>query len=375
MPPTAAPPPTPAPPPSSAPLPGRRWRLRHLAAVVAVVAAVVLLVLPATRRAPAPGGPQPLAAAWPGARIVDLPGSLADGPAYEPKLFLDAGASIGTAPSPDGTSLRLVWRGADGAVRELRRLPPVGDVGGLTSDGETLAWAETGSGRPRLYAAAVRPPHRPRMLTADAGDLVLTGSAHDLLITGGRLHWAAADGGDRGTLLRSVALTGGPIETRAEPGQWAQAAWPWLVSGGGDRVATVRVRNRADGRGTDVPLSGVESAVCGAAWCRVLVQGDAGLARIDLMRPDGRERRTIADGSAGAAVADVAVLDRFEILTVTGPEVVAASTRLLVHDIGAGTSVAVADGVDDVASRGGVLWWSTGDEADRRWHVLDLRTV
>ena len=374
----------PAPPPAApAGAAARRWRprVRHVALAAAVAAALLLVALPATRRTPAPTGPQPVARAWPGAQSAEFPGSLADGPAYEPKLFLDARVSVGTAPSPDATALRLVLRAAEGALRELRRLPMTGNpqFDGITSDGDTLAWAETVTagdrGRTRMYVADLRTPGPPRMLTADTGDVVFFGSGHDLVIAEQRLRWAAS-GGDGSTALRSVALTGGPVETRTEPGSWAQAAWPWLISGGADRIGAIQVRNLADGRTTDVPMSGVESTVCGPAWCRVLVQSAGGLDRIDVMRPDGRDRRTIADGSAGAAVVDVAVLDRFEILAVAGPDdAVVTSARLQVYDIATGRTVDVADGVDDVASRGGVLWWSTGEDEATRWHSLDLRTV
>jgi hypothetical protein len=348
------------------------------------VAALLLIGLPTVRRPgpPAPAAPQAAAAAWPRVQQADTSGALADGPLYEPRLFVDARASVGTAPSPDGTALRLVLRAADGALRELRRLPLADNpqFDGFTLAGGTLAWAETVTagdrGRTRMYVVDLRAATPARPLTADTGDVVFFGSDYDLVIARGRLHWAASGDGGRSTELRSVALTGGPIDTRTERGSWAQAAWPWLVSGGADRIGAVQVRNRDDGRTTDVPLSGVESTVCSAVWCRVLVQGAGGLDRIDLMRPDGTDRRRIADGSAGAAVVDVAALDRFEILAVAGPDdAVVTSARLMVYDIATGRIVDVADGVDNVMCRGGVLWWSTGTDDLTMWHALDLRTA
>jgi hypothetical protein len=56
---------------------------------------------------------------------------------------------------------------------------------------------------------------------------------------------------------------------------------------------------------------------CGPAWCRVLVIGPGGQpARTDVMRPTGADRR-VAAGNTTAGVLDVALLDRFEVLTQT----------------------------------------------------------
>lgn len=71
------------------------------------------------------GEPQPLAlsAAWPRAQRGSVPSKLPDGNEYSPALFLDAKTSAGTAQSPDGHTLRLILRQADGTLRELRRVP------------------------------------------------------------------------------------------------------------------------------------------------------------------------------------------------------------------------------------------------------------
>jgi hypothetical protein len=100
------------------------------------------------------------------------------------------------------------------------------------------------------------------------------------------------------------------------------------------------------------------------------------LARIDLMRPDGSARRRIAGGQAQAAVNDVAVLDRFEVLAEPGPDAdVTGTAALLVYDVATGRTVEVAPAVDGAFTSGGMLWWSTGDVDTIRWHTLDLRTV
>ncbi len=48
---------------------------------------------------------------------------------------------------------------------------------------------------------------------------------------------------------------------------------------------------------------------------------------------------------------------------------------LLIYDIATGRTVDVNVAVDGAFSRGGVLWWSTGDQDTIVWHTLDLRTV
>ena len=68
-----------------------------------------------------------------------------------------------------------------------------------------------------------------------------------------------------------------------------------------------------------VDTTGAELTTCGPVWCRVLVMNGDGLARIDVMRPDGSARQRIAGRRPRAALPDVAVLDRFEILSETRP--------------------------------------------------------
>jgi hypothetical protein len=38
-------------------------------------------------------------------------------------------------------------------------------------------------------------------------------------------------------------------------------------------------------------------------------------------------------------------------------------------------TVRVGTGVGMVLARAGVLWWSTGDDTELRWHALDLHTL
>lgn len=357
--------------------------MRRVAVAVALAAGAALL-LPSTRppAAKPPPGRAPATVAWPKADRADIPGNLPDGPIFTPALFVDARTAAGTAPSPDARTLRLLIRHGDGTLRELRRLPldrnP--EFGAVTAHGDDLVWTESaGRGRPRLWTANLRDRAPARLLTADTGDALFYGSQYDLVVFGGRVYWAAANGPD--TEIRSVALTGGPVRVRAEPGTWALSGWPWLVDGA-DGTGTRTLRNLATGRDTEVRAGGGELTTCGPLWCRVMVLstghsgGGTGLVRIDLMHPDGSGRRRIAGSAAGAAVTDVAELNRFEILSEARPNADLTGTEgLLVYDIATGRTVDVSAAASAAFSRGGVLWWSTGDQDTTVWHTIDLRTV
>jgi hypothetical protein len=351
--------------------------MRRLAVAVALAAGAALF-LPVHRppAAKPPPGRAPAAAVWPKAQRADIPGNLADGPIFTPALFLDARIAAGTAPSPDARALRLLLRSGDGTLRELRRLPldTNPEFGAVTAAGDDLVWTETADrGRLRIWTANLRDRRPARLLTADTGDALFYGSRYDLVVTGGRVYWAAAKG--TGTEIRSVALTGGAVRVRAETGAWALSAWPWLVDGA-DGTGTRTLRNLATGRDTEVRAGGGELTTCDPVWCRVMVLGGGGLVRIDLMHPDGTGRRRIAGSAGAAATTDVAELDRFEILSEGGPDSDLTGTEgLLVYDLRTGGTVDVSAAVSGAFCRGGVLWWSTGDQDNTVWHTLDLRTV
>lgn len=351
-----------------------------LVLAVAFAAAGVLLVSSPGDGPPAPPGRVTVAAAdaWPNAQRATLSGELADGAAFVPGHFLDARTAVGTAPSPDGRSLRLVVRNEDGSARELRSLPRDRGpgYGSFASSDRELVWVESADGSlPHLWVADLRDPAAPaRKLTADLGGGVFSGSAYDLVIHDGRVWWAAVPGGADSTEIRSVPLTGGPPAIRTEKGVWSLSAWPWLTDGS-DQTSTARLRNTETKRDVEVDSgSGTELLTCSPAWCRVTVVGTGGISRIDLMRHDGSQRTTVADGPLGAVGTDVAVLDRFELLFAAGaaPD---DRTALLVHDIAGARTVQVSPAVDGAFSRAGMLWWSTGEGDAIIWHTLDLRTV
>jgi hypothetical protein len=353
---------------------------------MALAAAVALIALPSAARKPAgtPPGPVPLDRIWPDAQVADLPGALPDGPAYSPAYPLDSRNSLGTSPSPDGSQLRLVQRSADGAVRELRRLPLADNpqYGGFALAGDEFAWAEStvaenGKGRTELWSVNLRSGQPARRLTADTGDVIFFNSQYDLLVNDGRLHWVAvAPGRQAATELRSVPLAGGPETVRTEPGAWAMSAWPWLVSAGTGTNGPVQLRDLAARKLIDVDANATELVTCSPAWCRVLVLATDGPSRIDLMRPDGTDRQPVAGGFASAALIDVAVLDRFEVLSLAGTQrATTDSQQILLYDLHTKRTIVVATSAGMVLCRGGVLWWSTGDNETIAWHTLDLRTL
>jgi hypothetical protein len=307
-----------------------------------------------------------------------MPGNLSDGPLFAPGYFLDVRTAVGTAPSPDGSSVRLLVR-TGSSVREIRRLPDARTpyFANFTAAGDDLVWTEsTDAAHLQVWAVNLRDGSPARRLATDTGNAVFYDSQYDLVIADGRVHWTAATlKGAETTEIRSVSLAGGAVEVRREPGSWALTSWPWLTNGL-DQPSTSRLRNMATNRDVKVDNAGTELSTCSSTWCRVMVMNSSGLARIDLMHPDGTARRQIAGSAALAAITDVAVLDRFAVLNEAGPasDLTGAAT-LLVYDIATKRTVDISADVTATFSRGGVLWWSTGDQDAPVWHSLDLRTV
>lgn len=347
-------------------------------ALIVALAAGAVLLWSSPHHDAAPPARATATTAWPRAQRADLPAHLADGPLYQPLMFLDARVSVGTAPSPDGTGLRLVLRGADGAVREMRRLPLDDDPAydHVAVAGDELVWVET-TGRAgfRLWTADLRGGTPARHLTADVGNAVFRGSQFDLVIGDGRVHWVAAAAGAGQTQIRSVALTGGPVDVRTEAGTWALTAWPWLVEATVDVTGATRLRNLLTHRDRAVANTGLQTMACTPVWCRA-TSAPAGDLTIDLVHPDGTGRRRIASGSVGPALADVAVLDRFEVLSQPDADTdVTGISRLVVYDIDNRRTVDVSADVSNAAAGNGVLFYATGVAGGTAWHSIDLRTV
>lgn len=351
-------------------------RARPLIALAAVlVVGGWLLFSPTSRDAPptvAPSGAGTVTATLtPGV----TPARLADGAPYTPLLYLDAGTSVGTAPSVDGATERLLLRGA-GAPRELRSLPKdrFPQWLGLTVADGVLYWAESaataaGPYETRLWRAPVAPAAGPPVaLTADTGGIVFFDSQYDLVVADGRVHWAAATPDDAPkTELRSVAVTGGAVTTQVIDGRHRWSSWPWLVS---VDPASPALLNRADGQRRPVPASAAETMLCTPQWCRAIAETASGRNLIDVMHADGSNRRRLP-ADVNAIGVDVGLLDRFELLT----SVEGGSLRLLAYDLPTGRSIVLAGAVGVVTARGGMVWWSTGDPEPTDWHVLDLRQL
>ncbi|GIF19964.1 hypothetical protein BJ973_002131 [Actinoplanes tereljensis] len=363
--------------PAGARTEARRRRRPGIAVLVSLVVALVaggalLVVGPAGRDEPATNERLTAEAAWPKAVRADFDPAMPDGPLFAPLLFLDTASAIGTAPTPDAGSVRLGIRDASG-FRQLRSLPLDGNpqFEAVAAAGDDIVWTESTDGQPqvRIWHASRRDGPA-KLLTADTGNAIFFGNQFDLSIGDGLVRWAAANG--KSTEVRSVPLGGGTVAVHSEPGNWSLSAWPWLVD-----ENERRLRNLATNRDTEVVTSGPEAATCSPAWCRVTVMTSDGVARIDLMHPDGSARRRIAGGDAQAAVDDVAVLDRFELLAQPGPDSdLTGTTALLVYDAATSRTVDVTAAADGAFTGGGLLWWSTGGlEDDVAWHVLDLRTV
>ena len=123
---------------------GRTWA-GAAALVVALVAGAALLLLGPDHDTPAPATRAALATAWPQAQRGQMPGNLPDGPIFQPGIFLDARTAVGTAPSPDGGSVRLGVRTADGGLREWRRVPLGGNpvFENFTAEGGRVVLTET----------------------------------------------------------------------------------------------------------------------------------------------------------------------------------------------------------------------------------------
>jgi hypothetical protein len=354
-----------------------------VALAIALVAAGRLLTLPEPPTSSKAGasGEVTLRDLWPKAKIVETSGRLADDRAYTPWFHLDAETSVGTALTADGAYTRLVVRGPGAAVRELQRLRAADNpqFNGFVAAGDELFWMVSsgdGSGVSTLYRADWRRGTAAAQLATDTGDVVYFNSQYDLVVADGRVHWASALRDQPVTELRSVPVGGGPVTVQRVDGAFAQSAWPWLTSSGSSQSGPVELRNRQTGQRVNVPGETSELVTCGPVWCRVLLLGAGSQpARTDLMHPDGSARIRVAGGGITSAVLDVALVDRFEVLSQTRGTGETTSLKLILYDIRKNRSVVLADGVATVQGRGPVVWWSTGSAEAVAWFALDLRTL
>jgi len=341
-----------------------------------LAAATSLITLPPVPPPPAPAAP--ISPTQRGQDPIIIPGVLPDGSPYTPLYVLPSGTSLGQAPNQDGSRLRLVERAADGKVRVLRQLPVANTpqyVGFTEAEGE-IVWAESlagdREGRTEIWAVTPESKTAPRRVTADTGDVVFSNSEYDIVARNGRLHWLAVATRTGHTELRSVSLAGGAVTTRVVPGEWTLSAWPWLVSASAS--GPVRLRTVDTGRELTVPTRPTELVTCSPSWCRVLTHSDDGSTQLEVMRVDGSRRRPVAGDAVAVAVVDVALLDRFEVLS-ADTQATASRSQLLIYDIATDRTVVIAERASTVQARGGMVWWSTSPSKTSAWWVLNLRTL
>ncbi len=363
---------------------GKSW-YSGLALLLALATSGVLLSLPTPQ---VDTGPPTLATVWKNARPSSAPLQLADGTGYSPLIYFDAQTALGTAPTRDGTAVRLLLRVGNNPPTELRRLATSLNPqwSAFTASGDDVVWAEwtaptQGRAETRLWRGSWRHPGVvPVSLTADTGEILFFNSSYDLVVNGGRVYWAsAAPSAQPQTEIRWVPLSGGPntaATVRVIAGGYSLSAWPWLISASSGPSAAIELLNLDSGQRIRVPASSTELVTCSPAWCRTLVlSASTGPVRLDMMRPDGSDRRRVAGSMASAAVQDVGLLDRFEVVSQASSTGSLASQQLFIYDTVHAKLVRVANGVGIVQARGAMLWWSTGDNDTLEWHALDLRTL
>jgi hypothetical protein len=349
-----------------------------LALGASLAASVALVVLPSGGSKP-PVPPTPAALAWPHAQRDTIGARLPDGTTFQPAIFLDAHTAVGAAPSVDKRSQRLILLRADGSVQQLRTVP-VGEqasFGNFAVAGDTLAWAESSNaGQVRLWTVNLRDGRPARPLTVDTGSPVFDTSQYDLVIADGRLYWAAlSQDQPDATEIRSVVLSGGPVDVRREPGSWKLSRWPWLVPDSGDQAAANVLRNLTTHQTVAAPNVGRSMVNCSPTWCQVAALTSKGY-RISVMHTDGTARRQLTNGSAIPAVVDVVPLDRFALLVQVGPLSDQTGTReLIAVDLATGRKVEISPDARNIAENNGVVWWATGTTDAPVWHALDLRTA
>ncbi|GIM93049.1 hypothetical protein [Paractinoplanes toevensis] len=352
-----------------------RTRLQPAATLTAIAASVALLVLPSVDRSPPPA-PVAAALAWPQAERAVIAADLADGTAYRPLAFLDAQTSVGSALSADGRQQRLLLRQRSGSVRTIRSLSQrdYPSFPAVVTDGKVLVWVERSNRTAAALWRADVAGGPARRLTADVGDLKSDDSESDLLLADGRVRWVA--GGPQGTtLVRSIALDGGAVESRPVDGDWKLSAWPWLADGTTAAAGTTELRNVVTGEVRKMPASWRGETQCDPVWCRITRIDDGGSV-VDLLRADGTQRRQVGDGTVAAVLSDPAPLGRFTILgKIDQNAQLTNHIQLIAYEIGTRRSVVISPDAFDVGYRAGVIWWSAGNDNDFIRHALDLRTV
>jgi hypothetical protein len=351
----------------------RLGRVLPIVAGLGVVAWALALGEPA-RTPDALPSPISVVPTW-NAPTVDVPGVLADGATYAPRLYLSPDTSVGVATDPDGT-VRVILARASGSFTELRRLPARenAQVNGFAMEGETLVWMESttrdgAQATTTLWRTTWSSDSAPVLVTSETGAPRFVGFATDVVVHNGRVTWISFDpsGLDR-TQVRSVPLAGGSVSIRTLDGEYRLTAPPWVVTATTGPGQPVTLINLDSGERMNVTVEATDVAACGPVWCRLSVVGPTGLIAIDMMHPDGTQRRRIAESEATPTIGEPALVDRYVPLAVDRADGVGLS----VVDLTTGQTHLVAPRATNIAGRGTVVWWSTGAGPELTWHALDL---
>lgn len=348
----------------------------------ALVLAVAWLVWPSPERGDSVTTPaDDTPAVWDRWEVepTDWPGTI-DGSAWRPVAFVDDSVALGV--DAEGRLLYIEGGAATETGPAATVLAAPGAVPGVVAtavDRRHLAWIESvpdEAGRvvSELWIAdreADGDPGRARLLTGDTGDVVLAGNAYDLQFADAGLHWlATARSAERTTEHRSVGLDGGEVAVAEHPGAWQAAEWPWLASAGSDSLGGARLVRADDGTEVPVEAGAEELALCSATWCRLIVTAADG-SRVDLVRTEGTDRVTVAEGFVSAVSSDVGLLDRFEPLE-ESVGTVGDARRVTLFDLADSQTYLVSPAAGETGADARRLWWSTGSEELLEWHVLDL---
>jgi len=347
-----------------------------LGLVVGMASVAWALALGEPARAPqAAAVPINVAPTWTAPPTVDVPGVLADGATYAPRLYLTADTSVGIATGADG-AVRVILARASGSFTELRNLSATenAQVNGFAVEDDTLVWMESttgGGGEPTstLWRTTWSADVSPAPVTSDTGSPSFTGFATDVVVSGGAVSWTSLPlSGSGATQVRSVPLAGGEVSVQDLGGEYRLSVPPWAVTAVSGPGHPVTLLNLATGEQIAVTTGSAEAAVCDPAWCRVTVTGSGGLVGIDVMRPDGSQRSRVGGPEATPTIGDATLLDRYVPLAVDRED----GVGLNLVDLITGETQLVAARATNVAGREGFVWWSTGAGSELTWHALDL---
>jgi hypothetical protein len=304
-------------------------------------------------------------------------------------MVLRGGTALVTAPSPDRSSIRLLLLG--GSTNTPLAVPLVvplavapADAPGftaVTADTGHVYWARTasnaaGDARTSLWSAT-RAGGQVRQLVADAGLVVFDRSQYDLQVSGGMLRWLTAPPGQDRLAARAVPVDGGTVTETSVPAGYAPLAWPWFTNTGTSTGAPPFLYEAGTGRRVPVRLPTGAVATCTTTWCQVQRPGPHGPTGLDLLHPDGTGRQHMAGAGTATPVVDAALLNRFEILSVSAPAGATGTPpqQVLLYDARHRRTAELAPAATAVRARDGSVWWSVGASDTLRWSWLDLTTL